>query len=62
MLFSEWNLDDAIRYAREESREEGKLETLKSFLGLLPDEVIAEKAKVPLSTVTELRKTIAQET
>ena len=78
MLFSEWSLDDAIRYAQEESRAEGreegltegreegraegKLETLKSFLGLLPDEVIAEKAEVPLSTIAELRKTIPQET
>lgn len=26
MLFSEWNLDDAIRYAQEESREEGRAE------------------------------------
>lgn len=41
---------------REIGREEGKIEVIKSLLGLLPDEVIAEKAGVALSVIAQLKE------
>ncbi len=68
MLLSEWNWDEALRIEHEEALEEGmkkgmekgmekgKFELIKSLLGALPDNVLAEKAGISLDAITKLRK------
>ena len=47
-------MDDSREEGREEGIEANKLENARNLLGLLPDEVIAEKIGLPLAVVKEM--------
>jgi len=55
MLFTEWNMEEALAVTAEEARADGKAEERKNVIraldGVLSPEVIAEKLNVPLAEV-----------
>jgi len=56
MLFTEWNLDDAIAVARDEAREEEREETAKSMLEEgLDIALISRITKLPQQEILALR-------
>ena len=64
MLFTEWNMDEALAVTAEEARAAGRIEGERSGLekavraldGVLSAEVIAEKLGLPLEYVQEILK------
>ena len=55
--FDEEKFENMIREeGREEGREENKLENARNLLGLLPDEVLAEKIGLPLEVIIKMHK------
>lgn len=54
MLFTEWNLEDALKIEREEGREEGRREIIQSISEFLPIDKIAELLKIPVKDVEHL--------
>lgn len=44
------------KFAKEEAREEEKIKIAKNLLGLLEDEVIAEKTGLSIEVIRELKK------
>jgi len=65
MLYTEFNLEDALRVREEEGRVEGRVEERSkialSLLGLLEDEVIAEKTGLSLAEIIQLKKVHSQQ-
>ena len=51
MLLEEWNMDEALKDAREEGRVEAKQELIRALNGVLIPEVIAEKFGLPINYV-----------
>ena len=47
-------MEDSREEGREEGREENKLEVARNLLGVISDELIAEKVGLPLEKVQEL--------
>ena len=60
MLFTEWNMDEALAVTAEEARAEGERSGLQKAVraldGVLSAEVIAEKFGLPLEYVQEILK------
>ena len=68
MLFTEWNMDEALAVTAEEARAEGERsglekgerlgvkKTIQALDGVLSAEVIAEKLELPLEYVQEILK------
>ena len=48
LLLEEWNMDEALKDAREEGRVEAKQELIRALNGVLTPEVIAEKFGLPV--------------
>ena len=55
-VLTEFNEEAFIKDMKEEGREEAKIENAINLLDILSDEQIAEKIKLPLETVQQLRK------
>ena len=55
-VLTEFNEEVFVRSMKEEGREEAKLENAINLLDVLSDEQIAERIKLPLETVQQLRK------
>ena len=51
LLLEEWNMDEALKGAREEGRVEAKQELIRALNGVLIPEVIAEKFGLPINYV-----------
>ena len=51
LLLEEWNMDEALKDAREEGRVEAKQELIRALNGVLIPEVIAEKFGLPINYV-----------
>ena len=68
MLFTEWNMDEALAVTAEEARAEGersglekgkkqeRIKMIRALDGVLSAEVIAEKLGLPLEYVQEILK------
>ena len=62
MLFTEWNMEEALAVTAEEARADGVAEgmargmakVIRALDGVLPPEVIAEKLDMPLAEVLEI--------
>ena len=54
MLLEEWNMDEALKDAREEGREEAKQELIRALNGVLTPEIIAEKFGLPVNYVLDV--------
>ncbi|MBP3341424.1 MAG: hypothetical protein J6K99_02750 [Peptococcaceae bacterium] len=54
MLLEEWNMDEALKDAREEGRVEAKQELIRALNGVLIPEVIAEKFGLPVNYVLDV--------
>jgi len=54
LLLEEWNMDEALKDAREEGREEAKQELIRALNGVLTPEVIAEKFGLPVNYVLDV--------
>ena len=58
LLLEEWNMDEALKDAREKGREEGreeaKQELIRALNGVLTPEVIAEKFGLPVNYVLDV--------
>ena len=59
-VLTEFNEEVFVRSMKEEGREEAKLENAINLLDILSDEEIAERIKLPLEIVQQLRKENAQ--
>ena len=56
MVLTEFDEEKFENMIREEGREEAKLENARNLLGLLPDEVLAEKIGLPLEVIIKMHK------
>ena len=56
MLFQEWNWDDALRVREEEGYAKGKKSLVLAILDDFSDEVIAQKANLPIEEVKSIRE------
>ena len=56
MLFQEWNWDDALRVREEEGYAKGKKSLVLAILDDFSDEVIAQKANLPIEEVRSIRE------
>lgn len=54
LLLEEWNMDEALKDAREEGRAEAKQELIRALNGVLTPEVIAEKFGLPVNYVLDV--------
>jgi len=54
MLFTEWNMEEALAVTAEEARAEGMAKVIRALDGMLSPEVIAEKLDMPLVEVLEI--------
>lgn len=54
LLLEEWNMDEALKDAREEGRVEAKQELIRALNGVLIPEVIAEKFGLPVNYVLDV--------
>lgn len=54
LLLEEWNMDEALKDAREEGRVEAKQELIRALNGVLTPEVIAEKFGLPVNYVLDV--------
>ena len=54
LLLEEWNMDEALKGAREEGRVEAKQELIRALNGVLTLEVIAEKFGLPVNYVLDV--------
>ena len=54
MLFTEWNMEDALRVTREEGREEGMEKSILAFAEYLTPEIIAQQLGLSLEKVQNI--------